>query len=982
VKTLKLTAIATASAVLCSFAAAQTVSPPERVEVTGSLIKRTDRETPSVVEVITREDIRNSGFASVEEFLKSKSFVDTSSIGDGFGSGFVSGISTLSMRGFGSQGTLVLINGRRIAPVAAVDINFGRGSLISVNTIPQGAIERIEVLKDGASALYGSDAMAGVVNYVLRRDYQGGEVSASTSMNDRGVGKSRRASATFGFGSLEKQRFNVYGGLEVSRRDPVMRSELLDRGKTKDFLDYRASQGLVDPSLPNTPYSFYGNYYSVPATFPATQRPPSGEVIAGNSTSGPLFLGSLAGCPEADTVGKGVPQRLPGYIASTPSLPLGMCYIGTEKYVEMLAPQERVNGSVRATFSVNPTTTAYVDVMVSSTKTTENLAPMIANTSFNLVTSRAPTISTWPMVNGTFKSQDAIILPVGHPDNPTNGKANSQPVQLLYRFEDLPHQSLQDLKSTRVVAGLEGTFGAWDYDAALMFSSTDNKAVRTNRLRSSLLNAAIASGSYRFGKPNDAAAIASVSSNATTVGDSSLVSGDFRASRELFALPGGRAAIALGAEYRQEKLSSTPDAAYLAGDYIGLVANGTAGSRDSQAAYAEMRLPVAKTLEGQAALRTERYSDFGNATTGKLGFKWDAVRSALAFRGTAATGFRAPSISQISNSFLLSFHNSQEKRIFDPIRCNSSNPAAPVSLDPLNPARDCNVLGFAALPPGTIGSGSLPTVVSANPNLQPEKSKSFTLGMLASPAQGLDIAIDAWLFQRNNEIRVQRGQDIMDAYIADRAANDQYIIRDPNPATWLPGVANSGPILALVRQYGNFKFTRTFGIDYDVSYKFPTMGDGHNFSVTWQGTRNLSYKQQILATSPVVEYNNTALVVETPANRGNVRLNWKRKDWGAWGRYNYTSAMPYSSTAPCEAATSGSFLPIKNLGLCKLGAESTIDLGMSYSGVKNLTLAGSVLNATNDFSRSVQIPTIYNFWDTGLPQQLGRRVSLSATYSF
>jgi iron complex outermembrane receptor protein len=92
--------------------------------------------------------------------------------------------------------------------------------------------------------------------------------------------------------------------------------------------------------------------------------------------------------------------------------------------------------------------------------------------------------------------------------------------------------------------------------------------------------------------------------------------------------------------------------------------------------------------------------------------------------------------------------------------------------------------------------------------------------------------------------------------------------------------------------------------------------------------------------------------------------------------------MPYSSTAPCEAATSGSFLPIKNLGLCKLGAESTIDLGMSYSGVKNLTLAGSVLNATNDFSRSVQIPTIYNFWDTGLPQQLGRRVSLSATYSF
>jgi len=160
--------VAAAACLTCSWAMAQSAST-EKVEITGSLIKRTDRETPSVVEVITKEDIRTSGYATVEEFLKSKSYVDNSSIQDGYGTGFISGISTFSLRGFGSQGTLVLINGRRIAPVAAVDINFGRGSLISVNAIPQGAIERVEVLKDGASALYGSDAMAGVVNYVLKR---------------------------------------------------------------------------------------------------------------------------------------------------------------------------------------------------------------------------------------------------------------------------------------------------------------------------------------------------------------------------------------------------------------------------------------------------------------------------------------------------------------------------------------------------------------------------------------------------------------------------------------------------------------------------------------------------------------------------------------------------------------------------------------------------------------------------------------------
>ncbi|MFN4116187.1 MAG: TonB-dependent receptor plug domain-containing protein, partial [Inhella sp.] len=157
------TVAALAVLAMASQAQAQTAEPQtlDKVVVTGSLIKRTDKETPSVVQSITRKDIQNSGYATIEELLRATSAVDASSIQDGAASGFVSGLSTISLRGFGSQGTLVLINGRRVAPVAAVDINFGRGSLISVNNIPKGAIERIDILKDGASALYGSDAMAG-----------------------------------------------------------------------------------------------------------------------------------------------------------------------------------------------------------------------------------------------------------------------------------------------------------------------------------------------------------------------------------------------------------------------------------------------------------------------------------------------------------------------------------------------------------------------------------------------------------------------------------------------------------------------------------------------------------------------------------------------------------------------------------------------------------------------------------------------------
>ena len=132
----------------------------ERVEITGTLIKRTDKETPSVVQSITREQIRNSGYANVEELLRANSAVDIGSIGDGAASGFVGGVSTISLRGFGSQGTLILINGRRTAPVAAVDVNFGRGSMINVNTIPKEAIERIDILKDGASAMSSTTSCA------------------------------------------------------------------------------------------------------------------------------------------------------------------------------------------------------------------------------------------------------------------------------------------------------------------------------------------------------------------------------------------------------------------------------------------------------------------------------------------------------------------------------------------------------------------------------------------------------------------------------------------------------------------------------------------------------------------------------------------------------------------------------------------------------------------------------------------------------
>jgi iron complex outermembrane receptor protein len=983
-----LTAMAAPALAQTAAAPAPATNTPQRIEVTGSLIKRTDTATPSVVQSFGREEITRSGYTTIEELLRSTGAVDTGSIGDAAASGFVGGLSTISLRGFGSQATLVLINGRRTAPVAAVDINFGRGSLISVNTIPKGAIDRIDVLKDGASAMYGSDAMAGVINYVLRKDYQGAEASVGYTTNDRGRGTTKTADLTFGFGNIDTQRFNVFGGMSYSKRDAVNFSDLVDRGNQAAYDAFLTSTGSLARFTPDSVASFYGNYYRVPNSVTGTTTI-NGIAVANNSPSGVNFLGSLPGCAPENTVGQGVPNRPAGFAATTASLPTGMCRYNLDNADETIAEQDRFNATVRGTFAISTSLTAYADLMYSQTKTNEQRAAYAMTTGIFSQTSRT-SATTWPLLNGTFRSQPAIVLNADHPDNPTRGTANAQPIQLLYRFEDLPRGDINTLKSLRFTTGLEGSLGAWDFDTALLYSRQDNTREQEGRVRASLLTAAINNQTYRFGKPNTPEGIASVSSTATNEGESTITSVDFRASRELFKMSGGMAAVALGVEARRESLTATSDENYFAGDYIGLVANGASGSRTTFAAFGELSMPVLKDLEVQAALRAEKYSDFGDATTGKLGFKWTPMKGMLAFRGTAATGFRAPSISQISDSFSLSFHSFGERRIIDSLRCDPStnrtigSPNTNVLVN-----RDCNVLGFTPVPAGTVNPGNIPTVVGGNPNVKAETSRSFTLGLLLEPTKEIDLGIDMWYFQRDDEIRVQRGADIMDAYNANPSGPAAaQITRDPNQATWLkdslgnPTATNTGPIILMTRQYGNFKWTKTAGIDYDLNVRLPATDIG-KFSVKLQGTYTKRFDRLVLEGAPVDRLVGTS-TSDIARTRASLTLNWNAGDFFSFIRHNHTDPISTTTSAACLNSTTptAAQTQLRAAGRCKVRHERTVDMGVTYDGIKNLSFTGTVFNLMNDYNRSNGIPSAFTYWDPGLNGALGRRFSLSATYKF
>jgi hypothetical protein len=256
-----------------------------------------------------------------------------------------------------------------------------------------------------------------------------------------------------------------------------MASDLKNLGDLAGYNKYLTDSGSLE-RFSSSVNSFWSNYYRVPTAFPATTVNAAGQIISGSSTVGPLYLGALPGCPDANTVGKGIPQRLPGYATTTPSMPVGMCRFFSDDALEYIAAQDRTNGSVRATYQFSPQLTGYVDLMVSRTETREKLSPYGLTAS--LVRSVAPTVATWPLLNGTFKSQNAIILPSRPPGQPDqrhrHGPAGCQAaVPLRGHSPTEPAGPLRHPSGGRP----RGLLGALDFDAAAMYSKQDNKAVRT-----------------------------------------------------------------------------------------------------------------------------------------------------------------------------------------------------------------------------------------------------------------------------------------------------------------------------------------------------------------------------------------------------------------------------------------------------------------------------------------------------------------------
>lgn len=849
-------------------AATADTSAVQEVVVTGSRIARADAETAVNVEVISAKEIQSSGQDTVADYLRTLSSNFANSLNESFSNSFAPGASMVALRGLSGKDTLVLINGRRIT-------NYGlfqnlSDSFVDLNVIPLSAIERIEILKSGGSAIYGSDAIAGVVNIILKENTDEKSIDVGGRVTTEGGAAERDATVSLGFGSLATDGHNIFLTASIYKRDQLLASQ---RDNTSG-LDYA---GLPDGS---NQWHIANQYSAVPGPFPTC------------GTNG-----------------------LPGRVQANGALGYGPgCYYNEAADIPLLPGAQRINLTGTGNLKLGDSWTGYGDLLISNEETRQNFTPATLD-QFSFVVN--------PATGGA--SSISNVLPANNPSS-----LNGAPTPIVYNFQSVGPRDEEIVSNTYwAVIGTKGSWAGWDMDAGYGHSENHVSVEEFNAINAANLVADIADGAFDFLDPaSTPAANNGLRITNTFASVYRLDTLDVKGSRDLFALPGGAAKVALGVEGRHESVDDQPGAAAAAGLIFNTGSTRVVGSREIYSAFGELDLPVLSSLDADFALREEHYSDVGNNLRPQVTLRWQPVRAFTA-RAVFADGFRAPSLAEASNSFSVAHQT-------------ISNPADPTQ------------------------AVSIGYVTGGNPNVKPETSKNADLGLVFSPLAGLDFSADFY--------------DLYLYHVISPNATAQAIVDDPSA---YPGELVTGPggqILYVEALYTNQFEIHTAGIDFNAAYSLP-LADGKlrivlngtsvsTFMVkdagvwfSFLGNSGWDYESPISGGGPV------------PRLRGSLSASWQKQDWSAGVTDRYTASYE-------NGATLGGF------GTTQLyvGPYNAVDLNAEYRGLQNLRIALSVINVFNRQPPYDSGAMLFAFgpvpYDIGTYDDLGRMIDLHVTYSF
>lgn len=569
----------------------------QTIIVTGSRIRRTDSETPSPLQVITAEEIKESGFTSTQEILHNLTANGQGTLSQGFSGAFASGASGIALRGLNVGATLVLIDGHRMAPYPIGD--DGQRSFVDISNIPFDAIERVEVVKDGASALYGSDAVAGVVNIILKKTYQGGQITADAGTSAHADGTTYHVSGIWGMGDLDIDRHNFYVSAEYRQQQQI---RLKDRGGIFSRSDFTPWGGYdVTPGVRN----------DLVGSLP---RSGTGYVTDADGN----ILGFMPGCNQAMFDA----NQCVYHDTWDQIQPPTKNYNFVGKFTQMLPADWKV--SVQATYF-------------------ESKAQQVGSPT-RAFAAGYQGVASGPGVTPTLLDPiDATTIPSTNPSYPAG--TGTDVAFLRYTFFNLgPTITQTDAKSTRAIVELDGKAAGFDVDFSAGFTEVKLYLDGLNYVNPVFLQEALNSTTAPFlvGQPNSAA-INSFVAPVLHSGDTSKLSfGHFGLTRSVFDLPGGPLGVAFGADYFQRNQDAQAPALVAAGYYANAFSNNfTVGLQQVASGYFELDAPIVKQFELNAAVRYDHYNLSGGKASPKVGFKYTPTPG-LALRGTAAKGFRAP----------------------------------------------------------------------------------------------------------------------------------------------------------------------------------------------------------------------------------------------------------------------------------------------------------------------------------------------------
>lgn len=891
----------------------------DTVQVTGSRIARAQVEGPAPVTVLTAEQIKSSGLVSVPDVLRSLSQNSGSVQGQQNTTGAQStpGAQAVDLRGLGPNHTLVLINGRRIADFP-LPLN-GRSNFTDVGNIPLGMIDRIEVLTGSASAVYGSDAMAGVINFILKKSTDGLTVDYRYGDTHEGGGESHRLTLTGGF---EKDNFSGIVGVELQDKSPLW-------GYERDVQDSTADAPTSRRRLPRL-IAQMQNWETDTNELPA------------NGCAG------LAGLNHSTTVAAEDPDYGP--------------YCGSERAIAYRTIENERRGATAYgafEYRFNEDLSWFTDIQLGHQK-----VKLLTGTNGNL---SASDHMGWEFHDPASRNNNRYKVFYNQAtDNREIWSRQFSPEE-VGGLENRMNTTTQ--KTFAITTGLQGVFGEnWDWEAAWNHSQYKadvampriNAAAANEYFLGTLLG--YTSSGYAIYNPDPDRLFSPVSpadfakfgvmSTFKPKADNDTLS--FTASTgSLFSLPAGDVGFAGTVEYGQQSYRINPDPLALTEDaYYGPRYGDGSGERDRWSAAGELRLPLLDSLQASLAGRYDRYS-YGDQDPGKftysMGLEWRPLDSLLV-RGSYGTGFRAPDM-----HYLFAGEDYyRTNAATDYFACRSDNTDASDG--------ECYDREFGNYDVSTFDT------YTGNQKLDVETSKSFSAGFVFSPLAGLDLSVDYYRIKISNQVQVQDRE-----WLRSTEANCRLGVTDDGAAVDITSPTCVDAMARVIRDADgeitsvrfapiNIANEETSGLDVTASYRFSTANAG-NFHLNGSYTWARKHERQLYPGDPREDMLDVSFSATTlPSNKGNLGLNWDKDAFGASLFGNYLGRVAnYDNDAWTDSTW-------------RFNASARYDIN------SHLRVALSVNNLFNKMPPKDGTWANYPYYDTSWFNSIGRSYYLQVTW--